>query len=165
MKKSDNKCWRGCRKTNKEKHSELRRFRVKLNLQRSQEVPRGGKMAAQAGNVFYTKFTFPWEPEFGQSLRQLINNSSDYNQHKATLGLIPVWPQFACFIKANPVLHLSRSDPLNWFLVQNRLALAFLAVSAWTICHLTNLIPSRLVSDGSAIFKDSVHKIMNKGLT
>lgn len=89
-------------KANKENHSELHRFRVKLDLQRSQEVPRGGKMAAQAGNVFYTRFTFPWEPEFGQGLRQLINNSSASNQHKATLGFIPVHLSLLALLK--PIL-------------------------------------------------------------
>lgn len=40
-------------------------------------------------------------------------------------------PQFACIIKANPILYRSRSDPLKWPPgPEHKLALAFLAVSA-----------------------------------
>lgn len=158
------------KQTNK-KHSALCRLsslelsEISTWVRRCQEEKRW--LQKLKGNFFYTEFTVPWEAEFGQGLCQFISsNLPDCNQHNPWAHLCT--PQSAHFNKADPILHLSRSDPLNWFPgPEHRLAFDFLAASASTIRHLTNLIPLHLVPEGSrsATFKGSVHKIMNKGLT
>lgn len=158
---------------------------VRPNLHRSKEQPRGEEMAAEARRkcllhqVHLTLATRVWagpKPITSSTLPEWSQNKAAFGfttpppspQHHIPPAPARHTPQFACIIKVNPILYRSRSDPLKWPPgPEHKLALAFLAVSAWTVCHLTNLVPLSMAPEGSrsAIFKDSVHKIMNKGLT